>query len=62
MRSWQSYLMNGISRLVFKRQDVRSKSVAELREMFDKALDSVKADGTTKALSEKWFGFDVTVY
>ena len=34
----------------------------ELRAMFDAALASVKADGTTKALSEKWFGFDVTVY
>ncbi|WP_353475955.1 transporter substrate-binding domain-containing protein (plasmid) [Salipiger sp. H15] len=38
------------------------KEDTELRAMFDKALDSVKADGTTKALSEKWFGFDVTVY
>lgn len=34
----------------------------DLREMFNKALEEVKADGTAKKLSEKWFGFDVTVY
>jgi len=34
----------------------------DLREMFNKALSESKADGTTKRLSEKWFGFDVTVY
>ena len=34
----------------------------DLRAMFDEALTAAKADGTTKALSEKWFGFDVTVY
>lgn len=34
----------------------------ELRDMFNKALTAAKADGTTKRLSEKWFGFDVTVY
>lgn len=38
MRSWQSYLMNGMLRLVFKRQDMRSKTIAELREMFDKNM------------------------
>lgn len=34
----------------------------ELRDMFNEALSAAKADGTTKELSEKWFGFDVTVY
>ena len=28
--------------------------------MFDEAIAAAKADGTIKALSEKWFGFDVT--
>lgn len=34
----------------------------ELKAMFDKALTAAKDDGTMKKLSEKWFGFDVTVY
>ncbi len=38
------------------------KEDTELRARFDAALAAAKADGTTKALSEKWFGFDVTVY
>lgn len=38
------------------------KEDTELRARFDKAISEAKADGTTKALSEKWFGFDVTVY
>lgn len=38
------------------------KEDTELKEMFDKALSEAKADGTTKTLAEKWFGFDVTVY
>ncbi|MBP1848938.1 transporter substrate-binding domain-containing protein [Rhizobium halophytocola] len=31
-----------------------------LKAKFDKAIASAIADGTTKRLSEKWFGFDVT--
>lgn len=38
------------------------KEDTELKDMFDKALTAAKADGTMKKLSEKWFGFDVTVY
>jgi octopine/nopaline transport system substrate-binding protein len=38
------------------------KEDTDLKAMFDKALDEAKADGTTRKLSEKWFGFDVTVY
>ncbi|MFV0359735.1 transporter substrate-binding domain-containing protein [Tropicimonas sp.] len=38
------------------------KEDGELKEMFDKALSEAKADGTTRKLAEKWFGFDVTVY
>jgi octopine/nopaline transport system substrate-binding protein len=38
------------------------KEDTELKAMFDKAISEAKADGTTKAISEKWFGFDVTVY
>ena len=38
------------------------KEDTELKAMFDKAISEAKADGTTKKLSEKWFGFDVTVY
>lgn len=36
------------------------KSDPELKDMFDKAIEKAKADGTTKRLSEKWFGFDLT--
>lgn len=36
------------------------KSDPELKEMFDKAIETAKADGTVKRLSEKWFGFDLT--
>ncbi len=36
------------------------KSDPELKQMFDKAIEKAKADGTTKRLSEKWFGFDLT--
>ncbi|MEX6507478.1 transporter substrate-binding domain-containing protein [Jiella sp. M17.18] len=34
----------------------------ELKAMFNKAIAAAKEDGTIKKLSEKWFGFDVTVY
>ncbi|MEF2071177.1 transporter substrate-binding domain-containing protein [Consotaella aegiceratis] len=34
----------------------------DLKAMFDKAIAAAKEDGTIKTLSEKWFGFDVTVY
>jgi octopine/nopaline transport system substrate-binding protein len=44
------------SSAAFRKQDT------ELRDMFDKAIGEAKADGTMKRLSEKWFGFDVTVY
>jgi octopine/nopaline transport system substrate-binding protein len=33
----------------------------DLKAMFDKAI-AAKADGTSKKISIKWFGFDVTVY
>ena len=36
------------------------KSDTVLKEMFDEAITSAKADGTIKRLSEKWFGFDLT--
>ena len=31
-----------------------------LREKLDAALEELKADGTMKEISMKWFGFDVT--
>lgn len=36
------------------------KSDPELKAMFDTAINAAKADGTIAALSQKWFGFDVT--
>ncbi len=36
------------------------KTDPELKAMFDGAIQSVKADGTTKALSMKWFKVDLT--
>ena len=36
------------------------KDDTELKAMFDKAIAAAIADGTTKRLSEKWFGFDMT--
>lgn len=36
------------------------KDDAELKAMFDAAIETAKADGTIKALAEKWFGFDIT--
>jgi octopine/nopaline transport system substrate-binding protein len=36
------------------------KSDTELKARFNDAIASAKADGTIKALSDKWFGFDVT--
>lgn len=36
------------------------KNEPELQKMFNEAIEKAKADGTIKALSEKWFGFDVT--
>lgn len=38
------------------------KEDTDLKALFDAAINSAKADGTTKELSEKWFGFDVTPY
>ncbi|WP_372422877.1 transporter substrate-binding domain-containing protein [Salinarimonas chemoclinalis] len=32
----------------------------DLRDMFTKAIEEAKADGTIKELSEKWFGLDMT--
>ena len=34
----------------------------ELLTMVNEALAAMKADGTMKALSEKWFGYDITMY
>ncbi len=36
------------------------KSDPELKAMFDKAIADLKANGTTKQLSEKWFHTDIT--
>lgn len=36
------------------------KSDAALKASFDEAIKAAMADGTIKALSTKWFGFDVT--
>lgn len=36
------------------------KTDPELRDMFSKAIEEAKADGTIKALTEKWFGFDAS--
>lgn len=36
------------------------KNEPELQKLFNEAIESAKADGTIKKLSEKWFGFDVT--
>lgn len=36
------------------------KSDPELRAMFDKAINEAVADGTVKALSTKWFGYDAS--
>lgn len=38
------------------------KGSEDLQAMFNKAISAAKEDGTIKKLSEKWFGFDVTVY
>lgn len=34
---------------------------SKLRDMFEKALESMKRDGTSTALSKNWFGKDMTV-
>jgi octopine/nopaline transport system substrate-binding protein len=36
------------------------KSDADLKALFDKALREAKADGSMKALAEKWFKVDIT--
>jgi octopine/nopaline transport system substrate-binding protein len=38
------------------------KEDTELLAMLNEALAAMKADGTMKALSEKWFGYDITMY
>ncbi len=38
------------------------KEDSELLTMVNGALAAMKADGTMKALSEKWFGYDITMY
>ncbi|HEX3982979.1 MAG TPA: transporter substrate-binding domain-containing protein [Acidisoma sp.] len=53
---FQGGMLGKGSAVAFRKQDVA------LRQAFDKALAAAKADGTTKRLSDKWFGYDVTVY
>jgi octopine/nopaline transport system substrate-binding protein len=36
------------------------KADTALKQKFDEAIAAAKADGTTKKLSTKWFGFDMT--
>ena len=36
------------------------KSAPELHQAIEKALTELRADGTLKRISEKWFGADVT--
>jgi len=38
------------------------KEDTELLAMVNEALAAMKEDGTMKALSEKWFGYDITMY
>ncbi len=38
------------------------ESDTELRDKFDAAISSMKADGTLNAMIKKWFGEDATVY
>lgn len=38
------------------------KEDATLKEALDKAIGEMQADGTLKAISEKWFGYDVTTF
>jgi len=38
------------------------KEDTELLAMVNEALAAMKADGTMKILSEKWFGYDITIY
>jgi octopine/nopaline transport system substrate-binding protein len=33
-----------------------------LREAFDAAISAISADGTNKALTEKWFGVDISIH
>ena len=33
-----------------------------LRKAFDTAMDAVNRDGTNTALSEKWFGVDISIH
>lgn len=37
------------------------KDDTELKEMLDKVLEDMYNDGTSKAISEKWFGIDITM-
>ncbi len=37
------------------------KDDPELKAMFDKAIADLKADGTAKALSLKWFKVDISL-
>ena len=34
----------------------------ELRKAFDAAIDAANGDGTNKALTEKWFGVDISIH
>jgi len=34
----------------------------DLRKAFDAAIDAVNKDGTNKALTEKWFGVDISIH
>ena len=38
------------------------KEDTKLLSMINNAMAAMKADGTMKALSEKWFGYDITMY
>lgn len=53
---FQGGILGKGSSAAFRKEDT------ELRAAFDEAISAAKADGTMKRLSEKWFGFDVTVY
>ncbi|WP_309550635.1 transporter substrate-binding domain-containing protein [Rhizobium rhizogenes] len=42
--------------VVFRQSD------GTLRDAFDKAITEINHDGTNKALTEKWFGMDISIH
>ena len=60
-RSPSSAIERAVTDLADLVPGLREPQLRHIEQRFVKILDEMRADGTLKAFSEKWFGSDLTI-